>query len=165
MNKKDSFNQDTIRIYPCSKPEHWKAAKTITNIYFDYLGIDLSFQNIQAEMNQFETEYYPPNGCYLIAKINTFLAGGGGFRKWDENICEMKRLYVFDEFREKGIGKKLCAELINFAKSCGYKKMRLDTLLRLEKANALYKRMGFYDIPPYRENPLEDARFLEISIW
>ena len=151
-------------IFTCSTSEDWKAAKSLTKQYAQWLAIDLSFQDFQAEMDHFEQEYGPPHGCYLIAKIGNRLAGGVGLRYLVEDICEMKRLYVFDEFKGQGIGRRLCETLIQKARILGYKKMRLDTLGRLDRANRLYQKLGFYNIPAYRENPEQDVRYLEYII-
>jgi hypothetical protein len=42
--------------------------------------------------------------------------------------------------------------------------MRLDTLVSLRPAMAVYRRSGFADIPPYRFNPLPGAIFLELPL-
>jgi ribosomal protein S18 acetylase RimI-like enzyme len=43
--------------------------------------------------------------------------------------------------------------------------MRLDTLPgRMDKAIALYQSIGFVEIPPYRENPVEGAKFMELKL-
>jgi carbonic anhydrase len=153
-----------IKIVPCRSDGDWQAAKGLTNQYARWLAIDLSFQDFQSEMAHFEQEYGPPKGCYLLAKVGNRLAGGVGLRYLAENICEMKRLFVLDEFKEQGIGQRLCETLMNKAHILGYKKMRLDTLGRLEQANRLYKKLGFYDISAYRENPEDDVRYMEYVI-
>lgn len=76
----------------------------------------------------------------------------------------MKRLYVEDAFKGKGIGRNLCKALIGKARALGYKTIRLDTLDRLESANLLYEKIGFYEIPAYYENPEPGARYMEYQI-
>ena len=164
MEDKRRPSRNNLTIFSCSTPQHWQAAKRITNTYVEWLAIDLSFQNLEAEMDRFEQEYGLPNGCYLIAMVNGNMAGGVGLRKFDRDICEMKRLYVYDQFREKGIGRLLCETIIHRARALGYKIMRLDTLERLDSANRLYENMGFYDIDAYRENPEPGARYMEYRI-
>lgn len=154
-------SQTSVSIFSCSASQHWFAAKRITNRYIEWLSIDLSFQDFQAAMDRFELVYGLPAGCYLLAVLCGQLAGGVGLRKLDDDICEMKRLYVFEEFRGKGIGRQLCEALIQRAIAFGYNRMRLDTLERLDSANRLYERIGFYDIPPYRANPENGARYME----
>lgn len=124
--------------------------------------MDLTFQNIVNELAGFNKMYSPPEGCYLIAIMeNGKTAGGVGLRKFNADICEMKRLYVYPDYLRKGLGEVLCKELIKQAKGLGYQKMRLDTIGKLKAANRLYDKLGFYEIEPYRKNPDKTARFLE----
>jgi ribosomal protein S18 acetylase RimI-like enzyme len=76
----------------------------------------------------------------------------------------MKRLYVRDEYRGLGIGKRLIAMIIDEARKLGYEYIRLDTLETMKKALGLYLSLGFYDIEPYVYNPIEGARFLELKL-
>ncbi|MGB5528756.1 MAG: GNAT family N-acetyltransferase [Ignavibacteriaceae bacterium] len=137
-------------------------AKKITEDYIKWLDMDLTFQKIENELIGFNDMYSSPKGCYLIAFAeNGETAGGVGLRKFEEGICEMKRLYVYPKYLKKGLGEALCRELIKQAKKFGYKKMRLDTIGKLKVANRLYDKLGFYEIEPYRENPDKTARFME----
>ena len=150
----------TIKL--CKTSSEFEKARKVTEEYIDWLGIDLTFQNIENELTGFNEMYSPPEGCYLIA-ITEYgeTAGGVGLRKFSADICEMKRLYVYPKYLKKGLGEALCRELIKQAKKFGYKKMRLDTIGKLKVANRLYDKLGFYEIEPYRENPDKTARFME----
>jgi len=85
--------------------------------------------------------------------------------KLDDGICEMKRLFVRDEFRGLRIGISLIERLIADAREIGYSKMRLDTFPpKMGKAVSLYETHGFVEIPPYYENPHSDVLFMELSL-
>ena len=153
----------TIKI--CESADDFEKAKNLARDYIDWLDMDLTFQDVDGEFRDFENMYSNPRGCFLIACTEKeVIAGGVGLRMLTKDICEMKRLFIYPEFLGKGIGKKLCLELILQAKSMGYKKMRLDTLARLEAANKLYKKLEFYKIEPYRENPDPTAKYLELKL-
>ncbi len=85
-------------------------------------------------------------------------------RKISDSICEGKRLYVRPEFRGLKIGRKLVEAIIAEARKMGYSYMRGDTVASMKAANCLYKSLGFYEIEPYRYNPLEGAKFLELKL-
>ncbi len=128
------------------------------------LGVDLSFQDFDEEIQNLPGEYSPPKGCILLALDDSSPVGCIAIRPISQDICEMKRLYVSPEKRGTGIGRKLVSELIIEARKKGYRKMRLDTLSRMKEAVSLYKSFGFTPIPPYRYNPLKGAVFLELDI-
>ena len=108
--------------------------------------------------------YNAPNGLFLLAWYNGKISGGIGLRFLDTIVCEMKRLYVYDKFKKKGIGRILCTELIKEATILGYEKMRLDTLSRLDEAINLYENLGFKIIKPYRFNPDPTTKYMELNL-
>lgn len=85
-------------------------------------------------------------------------------RRLDNETCEMKRMYVDDRARGRGLGWILSEAIINEARHAGYKNMRLDTLERLMPALNLYRSLGFSEIEQYCANPFPDAVFMELSL-
>jgi ribosomal protein S18 acetylase RimI-like enzyme len=73
----------------------------------------------------------------------------------------MKRLFVVDSCKGRGLGDALVREIIRYARNKGYAKMRLDTLSTMDAAQRLYRRHGFVEIPRYTVNPLPGAIFME----
>ena len=151
-------------ITECNTDNDYKEALAITKTYVKWLDIDLSFQNFDEEIKNFKMMYGPPGGAYLLSRISGIVSGGVGLRDYKPGICEMKRLYVYDDFKKMGLGRILCDAVIKKARELGYELMRLDTMTRLVAANALYESIGFYDIPPYRANPDPMARYLELKL-
>ena len=140
-------------------------ARSLIKEYIDSLTFKLDFQEIEEEFVKFPGEYtLSAKGSLLIAYINNIPIGVIGFRRIDNNICEMKRLYVKKQARGRGIGKYLSLALMERAREFGYKVMRLDTLSRMTSAVLLYRSLGFYEISPYRYNPLPDALYMEIDL-
>lgn len=153
-----------VGIKKCSTDSDFSYAMQITNGYITWLNMDLSFQNIDKELSDFPSIYGPPNGFFLLAWHEGELAGGVGLRLLERKVCEMKRLFVYDQFRNKGVGCSLCNALIQEAKVLGYEKMRLDTLGRMKTAIRLYENLGFEVIEPYRFNPDPTAKYMELGL-
>ncbi|MEP7322327.1 MAG: GNAT family N-acetyltransferase [Saprospiraceae bacterium] len=129
--------------------------------YADSLDIDLGFQNFKAELETLERQYIQPDGSLMLAyKINIAI-GCVAVRKLDQGVAELKRLYVQPEFRQLKIGAKLLELAIDKATELQFQYIRLDTLPSQKKAQELYFSLGFYEIPPYRFNPVEGTVYME----
>ena len=153
-----------VEIRRCSTDSDFSSAIQITKDYVEWLSIDLAFQDIDEELENFPSMYGPPDGLFLLAKHRSEIVGGVGLRRLTTEVCEMKRLFVYDSFKGKGVGKKLCSEIIEEAKDMGYEKMRLDTLGRMHEAMSLYESLGFKEIDPYRFNPDPTTTYMELNL-
>ena len=125
----------------------------------------LEHQGIDKELNSLPGAYAPPRGAILVAlDPNGRAAGCAALRPLDDSICEMKRMYVRPEFRGRGVGRLLAAAVITRARAIGYEAMRLDTGVSMVAAAALYKQLGFRDIPAYNRDPTPGTRWMELCL-
>ena len=132
--------------------------------YQQALGEDLCFQSFEAELENPLIKYDPVKGAIILAYHENEVCGCVALHPLDdkeENACEMKRLYVRSGFRKLGIGRLLVDKILEVAKEKGYKKMKLDTLKKLEAAIDLYKTYGFTTTQAYYTNPLGDVVYME----
>ncbi len=153
-----------LEIKQVTSKERIEQASELFKEYSNYLNIDLEFQNFNEELESLPGDYSLPEGCLLLAFYKNKLAGCVALRKFDEGMCEMKRLYVRSGYRGKGIGKALAKQILNIARKLGYTHMRLDTLPFMKEAITLYLSLGFKEIVSYRYNPYEGAKFYELKL-
>ncbi|MBI1756674.1 MAG: GNAT family N-acetyltransferase [Fimbriimonas ginsengisoli] len=113
------------------------------------LDIDLCFQSFEHELASLPGRYTPPSGRLLLAYEGDELAGCGALRGLEPGVCELKRIYVRPAFRARGHGRAISERLLDEGRDIGYTTCRLDTLRKLTTAIALYKDLGFAEIPPY----------------
>ena len=140
-------------------------ARELFEEYAAGLGINLCFQNFDKELAELPGEYAPPHGRLLLAFEGEQLAGCVALRKIGEGDCEMKRLFVRMEFREKGLGRTLTESIIAEARLIGYQRMRLDTFPeKMDRAVAMYRSLGFREIEAYYHNPVAGATFMELLL-
>ncbi len=139
-------------------------ARELFREYASELGLDLSFQGFDRELAELPGEYVPPTGRLLIAFDGDRAAGCVALRPRSSDTCEMKRLYVRDPYRGTGLGRLLAQAIIAEARDIGYRRMLLDTLPSMDRAISLYLSLGFREIEPYYESPVEGTRFLELGL-
>lgn len=157
-----------VEVLPVERGDHLAVARELFTEYAAQLGVDLCFQDFEAELLTLPGPYAPPHGILLLALVDGAPAGCGALRPLPEadylNACEMKRLYVRRAFRRFGLGRQLAQALIDHALQAGYSTMLLDTLDDMEAARGLYASLGFEEIPPYYYNPLPGAHYLKVDL-
>lgn len=151
-----------IEIFQAETSAQIEAAKTLLREYETWFELKLCFQNFDQEVAALPGKYVPPEGRLLLASIEEKLAGCIALRKLDDDVCEMKRLFVRKDFRGLKIGHLLIEKIIAEARAIGYRKMRLDTYPpKMAKAARLYESHGFREISPYYHNPLGETLYME----
>ena len=124
----------------------------------------LKIQNYDYEIENLEYKYGMPKGRLYLVSVDGKVAGCIGLRDMGDDCCEMKRLYIRPEFRGYKLGHLLANQIIDDAKSIGYKYMYLDSLTFLKSAVGLYKTFGFSEIEPYIDTPLEESIFMRLKL-
>jgi GNAT superfamily N-acetyltransferase len=132
--------------------------------YVEWIGLDLAFQEIDAELDGLPGEYAPPRGALFVAVEGPIYLAMIALRPSDCTIAEMKRLYVRPEARGRGLARQLIARLCDEARRLNYTEIRLDTLPKMGDAQAIYETYGFADIEPYYETPIAGTRFMSKKI-
>lgn len=140
------------------------AALGLVRAYVGSLGFDLSFQAIEEELAGFPAKYAPPDGAFLLARSGGIPVGCVGLKRIGDATCEMKRLYVADAWKGRGVGRLLALGLIDQAQGLGYARMRLDTIDTMLPAIALYESLGFKRIGAYVHNPMPGAVYMELDL-
>jgi ribosomal protein S18 acetylase RimI-like enzyme len=148
-------------IRPAAGAEDVALARELILEYGLATHIDLEFQGFEAELLALPGDYAPPAGRLLLAFADGRPAGCAALRAFAPGVAEMKRLYVRPAFRGLGLGERLARAIIAEAAGAGYARLRLDTLPDMASAIALYRRLGFAPIAPYRLNPVPGAMFFE----
>ena len=153
-----------IVLSQASSPELVVVARDLFREYARAIATDLEYQGFAAELAALPLPYVPPSGALLIAQVGVDVAGCVALRPLDARTGEMKRLYVRPTYRNLGLGKRLVEAIIRAAQKAGYSELRLDTLPSMASAQALYRQLGFVEIPPYNETHLPGTRFYALSL-
>ena len=162
--RRRNFMKSDYALIEGSAPHHYETAGALFREYAAELGVDLCFQGFESELQQLPVMYGMPSGCLLLVMNGTRPVGCGALRKLSDGVCEMKRLYIRDEARGAGLGRRVAERLVQKAADLGYGAMRLDTLADMAAARSLYQSLGFRDIAAYYSNPLSNSIYMELAL-
>lgn len=104
-------------------------------------------------------DFEAPNGTFAVAYVDGRPAGCGGFKRIDEHVAEIKRLYVRPDMRGHGLGRRILLDLEQSALQAGYRVVRLDTGAEQPNAVRLFLAAGYRQIPDYNGNPVASHWF------
>lgn len=154
----------SIEIIHATSEQHFADAKDLIHEYVSWLNFDLSFQNFDHEMASLPAMYNIKDGGLFVAYLDLQPTGVVGLRRFSEKEGEVKRMFVKETARGHGIGKLLLIKCIDTAKALHYQSLKLDTAGFMKAAHKLYTGHGFVEIPAYRYNPEESARYFELTL-
>lgn len=155
----------TFDFQQAGSPEQITIIRELFLEYAQSLGFSLCFQGFDQELAGLPGVYAPPAGRLILATQGGHAAGCVALHRLDAKYCEMKRLYVRRQFRGQGLGSHLAERIIADARQIGYKYLRLDTVEPvMRRAVAMYRRLGFVEIEPYRPNPIDGALYMELQL-
>lgn len=92
-------------------------------------------------------EFAPPDGGMLVGLLDDQPVTGGGFRRYDEQTAELKRIWTDSAHRRRGYAMALLAELETEIATRGYRKVYLMTGDKQPEAEELYLATGYTRLP------------------
>ena len=151
-------------IVPVTSAGQLEQVRRLFQEYWDSFEFTPCFQNFSAELAGLPGEYAPPAGRLALALAAGDPAGCIALRRLDGERCEAKRLYVRPAFRDRGIGRALMDWVIAEARAAGYREMLGDTMPVMQRALAMYDRMGFERTVPYLADPTAGAICIRLCL-
>ena len=122
---------------------------------FEVSEIVIQQYDDMSDIDKMRSHYLENQGTFLVLTDNETVVGSGGIRRLDDSICELKRMWILQDYRGRGWGMKMAQMLLDFANKTGCKKVRLDVVREQKQARAIafYKNLGFYQIERYNDGP------------
>ena len=100
------------------------------------------------DVDNFQRDYNPPGGLFLVAIDGGCLIGTGAIRRLDDETAELRRMWLLEPYQGRGIGYRLWQALRAFAVSAAYRRIRLTTDEENVSALRFYRRLGFMRVAP-----------------
>jgi putative acetyltransferase len=153
-----------MEIVPVATPEQVATVRQLFEEYWQSFGFTPCFQNFAAEVAGLPGYYAPPAGRLAIGLEGGEAAGCIALRQLDHLRAEAKRLYVRPQFRGRGAGLALLQWVIGEARAAGYREMLGDTMPVMQRALAMYDRLGFEQTGPYTADATPGAIYLRLVL-
>lgn len=132
---------------------------------YDDLGLIAGKETFFKDLQQIPSpSYEPPQGTYLVAFVDSLVAGCAGIKKYNDNTCELKRMFIRPGFRSNGLGKTMVEYMVAWCRRNAYTQILLDTNAEMTSALHLYKKCGFVEIPPYCINENQHPVYMEFVL-
>ena len=139
----------------------------VLDIYREYVSstsVSLGFQNNEEDFAGLEPKYNQEGNGIFLAWKGDQVVGCAAYRKIDDEICEMKRVYVRPAARGENIGRELVRVILDEARASKYRKICLDVLPEFDAALMLYQSFGFVSDDPITHNPVPGTHFLGLIL-
>ena len=135
-----------LAIAPPTDPVSLAAVRDLMLEYARAALFRVDWPAYEADVARLPAGYAAPYGALLLAHLDGAPMGCVGLRRFDDNRCEMKRLYMRPAARCGGVGRALAMAIIDAARALGYRNMVLDTYDRSPASKRLYLSLGFREI-------------------
>lgn len=106
-------------------------------------GLKLNTEIEDLDVTDLEKYYLDSGGDFEVIIHDNRIIGSYGIYKIDKDTCELRKMYLYEEYQGLGLGNKMLENSLAMAKSLGYKKVTLQTNSVLNKALKLYEKFGF----------------------
>jgi putative acetyltransferase len=154
-----------MEIVSVAGAEHLAMVRQLFEEYWQSFGFTPCFQNFAAEVAGLPGYYAAPAGRLALALDGSEPVGCVALRPLDHSRAEAKRLYVRPQFRGRGAGLALLQWAIGEARAAGYREMLSDSMPVMQRALAMYERLGFEQTGPYSPDATPGAIYLRHVLW
>ncbi len=152
-------------VRPAVSAADWDLARALFREYEREIDAACCFDGFEAELAALDRRYAPPEGRLLLAFADGEPAGCAALRRLEDGSAVGRRLWVRPTSRGRGLGGALVLALLDEARVAGFRTFRLETLPgKMSAAAAMYRQLGFREIPPYVRRPVPGALYMELAL-
>ena len=141
-----SRQQAQCAIRKIKQADNAQIARIIRDVMSEFGAVGAGYSEADAEVDDIYGSYRGKRCCYWVVELEGKVVGGGGIAPLvggNESMCELRKMFFLSKVRGIGMGKRLLNLLVNEARKREYSSCYIETLARMESANALYQRFGF----------------------
>ena len=129
-------------------------------------GMRFTARSLERRMDDVRSEMpgiLGPGGRLYLAEVDGEAAGVGLLKPVSQEVGEVKRMYVRPAHRGRGLAHGILEQLLGDARAVGYRIARLESLVFMTDAHALYRSIGFVDVPQFDGSEAEHAGVKDVE--
>lgn len=111
-------------------------------------GLNSDPSATDSDLDDIEQSYFLKGGYFEKVLDNNQVIACWGLFPLENDIVELRKMYMVKDYRGKGIGKRLLERSLNKASELGFKRVTLETAGVLKEAIGLYEKFGFKEFFP-----------------
>ncbi|MGB5382992.1 MAG: GNAT family N-acetyltransferase [Lutimonas sp.] len=149
------------RILPADNAE---VSRIIKSVLVEHDAAKEGTAYMDKETDAMFEAYQGQHQAYFVAILDDKIVGGAGIKHLsgsDENICELQKMYILPEARNKKVGKELILKCLDYAKKSNYDQCYLETFPHMQSAINLYVKNGFTQI----DQALGNTSHYACNVW
>ncbi len=141
-----------FNLRKANKGDESKIIDLVKSVLSDY-GLKTNPQETDKDLSDIENYYFSKNGWFAVLEKESEIISSYGIFKIDEKTCELRKMYLLNNYQGKGLGKLMMEDAFKKTGELGYSVIVLETNKLLDKAITLYGKYGFVQ---YNPNHLSD---------
>ncbi|WP_243057131.1 GNAT family N-acetyltransferase [Nocardioides sp. SR21] len=146
-----------VEVAPTSPPAEQALHAYLDDVASRYYGRPATDAELEAALAEHPTDdLVAPHGVFLLAMLDDEVCGCVGLVRVEDQVGEVRRLYVGREHRRLGLGRRLMTEVEHRCRAMGMVELRLDTRRDLVESQRLYASLGYRETPPHSGGPYSD---------
>ncbi|MGB5244279.1 MAG: GNAT family N-acetyltransferase [Lutimonas sp.] len=149
------------RILPADNAE---VSRIIKSVLVEHDAAKEGTAYMDKETDAMFEAYQEQHQAYFVAILDDKIVGGAGIKHLsgsDEHICELQKMYILPEARNKKVGKELILKCLDYAKKSNYDQCYLETFPHMQSAINLYVKNGFTQI----DQALGNTSHYACNVW
>jgi putative acetyltransferase len=145
-----------------------KDCKAVTSLVYSVLkeyGLKSDPDVTDADLADIEQSYFAKGGVFFVLEDKDgSIVGAYGLYPLEDQLCELRKMYLHKSYRGKGLGKLLLDSALAQVRDLGFTRVTLETASVLKEAIALYKSYGFVEYTPdHMSERCDQAYKLELT--
>ncbi|WP_240550375.1 acetylglutamate kinase [Candidatus Roseilinea sp. NK_OTU-006] len=153
----------SIEIIEVTSPEQIAQFRALLMDYYQERPNSFS-ERMAQDLQDLPGRYAAPHGGMFLALCNGQPIATAAWTQHTPALVEMKRVYVRPEYRRQGVARALAQHIIAIARARGFAQVVISTWADAEDAVALYRRLGFTEIPPFKPSTVPGLIYLGLDL-